>query len=162
MTRKLIEAFPMADPDILHEPPHVMAELFRFIQGEWHPSPAEKEQLSVHIVDCLHCQILLEMFVAAEVDYNRSHGLSEEPVRELFDRVKEMIHKMQQEPENIGAYIEALDLYGKKVANTMYPVMANHLKKCKACRSAVDETKTLLHEAAREGLIEPLKQGKKR
>lgn len=161
MTRKLIEAFPLADPEILHEPPHVMAELFQLVQGEWHPSPAEKKRLLAHIVECLHCQILLEMFVAAELEYNRSHGLDEVPVRALFDRLKELIHKTQQEPENIGAYIEALDLYGKKEANKMYPVMANHLKKCKACKSAVDETRTLLHEVVQEGLIAPLKQENK-
>ena len=61
-----------------------------------------------------------------------------------------------QAQEALGAYIEALESYSEAEASRKFPVLAEHLKRCKACQSSLEGTRTLLRRAEQTGLIAPL------
>ena len=154
MKRKNIETLPVADLELLKNLPHVLPKLVDLVMGEWEPTALQQEQLTMHLAECLYCQIALRQFVEAALDDDKHCGLSEEPGRQLLSQLTQIIHTTSIR-DDIGAYIETVDAQGVDEANKQFPLLEEHLKACKACRSEVDGTLYLLQQAEQSGGIAP-------
>ena len=57
----------------------------------------------------------------------------------------------------MSAYLEVLEIYGESEAQTLFPLLAAHLERCKFCWLEVEKTQALLRQAEMEGLMTPLR-----
>jgi hypothetical protein len=154
MERKVAETSPFTNPGILEQHSHYAHRLIDMVMDEWQPTSSQYEQLVTHLKECIHCQVALGMFVIVERNYDRSTGSPVVPAERLLSQITEIIHETTARDE-IGAYIEMLEAKGEKKANKKFPRFVEHLKRCKACLSDVEEIRDLLHRAKGAGLIEP-------
>ncbi|SRR6266487_6569515 len=155
MKGKTAPLLPETDPDRLDMPPHVVPQLLDMVTGNWKLTPPTLEQLLAHLVECIHCQVFLGALIAVELHNDGLDETSREEVRRLLALVTRTSHETQAQ-EALGAYIEALESYSEAEASRKFPVLAEHLKRCKACQSSLEGTRTLLRRAEQTGLIAPL------
>lgn len=153
MKRSVIETSLLNNPEILVQHPHYVHRLIEMDLNEWQPTPSQYQRLVTHLTSCLHCQVALGMLVILERDYARSSGSPVGPAEQLLSRVTELIHETTVRNE-ITAYIEMLEEKGEMKANKKFPQFFEHLKQCKACQLAVEETRELLYRAKEAGLID--------
>ncbi|MFI5422228.1 MAG: hypothetical protein ACHQ1H_14790 [Nitrososphaerales archaeon] len=139
----------------IEQPPHILPALFDLLSGEGHPTSFEREQQLGHLAECKDCQDALRTLLAIELDQDRQVGITEKPIWKLISRLTSAIEK-EQIRNDIPAYIETIELRGKEEARKRYPRLAEHLQKCKSCRSMVAGIQTLKHEAEQAGKIAPL------
>lgn len=154
MKRDVVEKSLFNNPDILVHHPHYVHRLIEMDLNEWQPTPSQFQHLVTHLAKCIHCQVALGILALIERDSARSIGSPTGPIEQLLSQVTELIHETTVRNE-ITAYIEMLEAKGKKKASKKYPQFFKHLKQCRACQLAVEETRDLLRGAKEDGLIEP-------
>jgi hypothetical protein len=140
MPGRKTQVLPETDPERLDMPPHVLPQLIDMMTGDWQPGPPDLELLLTHLVACLHCQIALATLIALELESNLSSEAAE-ALRKLLTRLTTIIHETQAQ-HALGAYIELFEAQGEDEANNKFPVLAHHLKRCKACQSTLAGTRT--------------------
>ncbi|HYU73419.1 MAG TPA: hypothetical protein VEL31_12135, partial [Ktedonobacteraceae bacterium] len=74
------------------------------------------------------------------------------PGHQLLSRLTEIIHATTVR-DDIGAYIEIADAQSIGEADKRFPLLAEHLMVCKACRRDVEGTLDLLQRAERAGFF---------
>lgn len=153
MQREVAETSPGANSESLEEHPHVVQKLINLVKNEWQPTPPQYEELLTHLTGCIDCQIALGTLIAIEREYDRATSSPVGPAEQLLSRITKIIHETKARDE-IRAYIELLEAKGEKKANKKFPQFVEHLKQCKACQLAVEETRDLLHRAKEAGLID--------
>lgn len=136
-------------PDLL-VPPHVLGTLARLVLGEWQPAPSQREQLIAHLTACSYCRTTLIVLLSAEQKYQKSNGSPDEAeVNELLAQF-ETIHREIEVSgyEQMGTYAEAIATQGKEEADQHFPVLAQHIKRCPACSSFLEDLLAFLNETA--------------
>ena len=123
--------------------------------GTWQPTTGELEQLVDHIVACKDCRKNLETFIIASIDADQPENCPGAILPGFFAKIRHIIREIDMQ-NDISAYIETLEMQDLEEAEHQFPLLAEHLKKCKACQSLLEETLTLLHRAEGAGLIAPL------
>ena len=136
-------------------PPHIMPELSKILEGEMPLTPTIQRQMVAHLRNCDHCQIAVEIMVAASLQSNTDIP-SQETARKLLKRLEEVNRSTQEQEERIAAYAEVLVTHGPEEASRRFPAFTEHLKHCQACEAKVEDTRIALREAMCAGLIPPL------
>ncbi len=135
-------------PDLLLQPPHYVGELIRFIIGEWQPDSSQQEQLAAHLTTCSSCRIALIELLLGEQEYEKrliSH--LEARIENLLMRFITIHHELEaRDIEQIAAYAETVNTEKKEAADKRFPRLAEHLKRCVACRAMLEEMLAFLKE----------------
>lgn len=139
----------------LEQPPHILPVLIDLVGGEGHPNAVEQEQILGHLAECVLCQDALRTLLAIEIERYSQICITDEQIRKLISRLSNFIEKKQIQ-QDIPAYIEASELWGKEEAQKRYPGLAEHLQHCESCRLLVSGVQNLKREAEEAGMIAPL------
>jgi hypothetical protein len=133
-------------PDLL-VPPHIVDELFHLVVGEWQPDSAQQEQLVVHLAECPYCRTALIVLLSADQKYERLNSSSEAAAHNLLTRFVTIHHEIEaQDYERMGAYAEAIIAKGREEADKLFPVLAEHIRRCSSCTSTLEDTLAFLNE----------------
>jgi len=160
MKEKTATKVPGTKSSMFDETHHILPQLEKIALGKWKSVLPDQEQMLDHLAKCAYCQSSVELFVAAALD-SISESSPKDPVRKLLKHLKNALHKIHEQEEHIAAYAEALEMHGVEEANKRFPVLAEHLKHCEACKSEVEDMRTLLRKAEEDGLIVPLREDTK-
>ena len=133
-------------PDLLI-PPHIVDKLFQLLAGEWQPDNTQQEQLAAHLMECHYCRTALIIRLAAEQEDERSYSSFESSARYLFTRFVAIHHEIElQDYELFGAYAEAIVVEGQEKADRRFPRLAEHMKRCRSCKTTLEEILAFLNE----------------
>jgi len=135
----------------------MVAKLAGLVVGVWQPTSLELEQLISHILQCQCCQTTLAALVTTNADNHENENYSEARILSLSPKLSNIIHELRTR-ENIGSYIEVLEMHGEEEAYKQFPLLTKHLKRCNACQRIVEEARFLLHQASVAEFILPLSQ----
>jgi hypothetical protein len=155
MEEKMTVTFLDVSIDTFDEHRDIVPKLAGLVIGVWQPTSLELEQLISHILQCQYCQITLEALVTTNADNHENENYSEAGILSLSPKLSNIIHELNTR-ENIGSYMEVLETHGEEEAFKQFPLLAEHLKRCNACRVIVEEARLLLHQAGVAELILPL------
>jgi len=90
----------------------------------------------------------MPFLLSAGQEYERSNSYPEGPARNLLMRFVTIHHEIEaQEYEQMGAYAEAIVAEGREEADKRFPILAEHIRRCPACKSTVEETVAFLKES---------------
>lgn len=133
-------------PELL-APPHIVDKLIHLLMGKWQPDPFQQEQLIAHLLKCPYCRITLIILLAGEHEDEKLNGTPEAPVSNLLTRFVSIHHEIEvQQFEYMGAYAEAIVAEGREEADKRFPIFAEHVSRCPACESTLEETLAFLKE----------------
>jgi hypothetical protein len=138
-------------PDLLVAP-HIVDKLVHLVAGKWQPDSSQQEQLIAHFIECSYCRTAFIVLLFAEQKYERSSGNLTASITELITCFVSIYHKIESwDHEYIGAYAEAIIAVGKEEADKRFSRLAEHIKGCRRCHSAVEDTLTFLKESESSG-----------
>src|SRR2546421_13056830 len=133
--------------DDLLVPPHIGGELIHLVLSKWQPDPSQREQLIAHLTKCPYCRTALIVLLSAEQEYEKLNSYPEVSARNLLARFVTIHHEIEaQEYELMGAYAEAIVAEGREKADQHFPILAEHIRSCPSCKSALEETLVFLNE----------------
>ena len=116
---------------------------------------AQLEWFIDHIIACEDCRRSIGTFIATSKDAEQAESYLGTINSDLLTKITQIIQEIDAQNDT-SAYIEILEVQGKEAAERRFPLLANHIKRCQACQSQLEETLTLLHRAKAAGLIPPL------
>lgn len=129
--------------------PHVMYTVRNIIAGEFSPTLEEQEHILAHLLACQTCQIDFEVLAALT---------SDDCIHKLLSHLKQAHQQSQERDELIAAYAEEVEVNGIEQANERFHEFSLHLVHCKVCKEEVEEMRSALKQAERDGLIAPLRR----
>lgn len=133
-------------PDLL-QPPHITHELFHLIMGELQADLTQQDRLTRHFVECYYCRTTFIILLTALQTTVASDSTSRTPVQELLLKFVSLDQTLAASGHaHIGAYAEAIASDGQEKADTRFPALAEHIKTCPACQSALEDTLDFLNE----------------
>jgi len=138
-------------PDMFSSP-HVASSLVRMFDEKWQLEPDEFRQLIDHLSTCTNCQRSLGLLFLASVDKFVSKGEYDDEVQAILVELKEVIHETQV-LQDLSGYADTLERNGIRKARKQYPEFAEHVKYCKECQQEVKNTRKLIREADKDGLL---------
>lgn len=136
-------ASPYFDIDADNKGTHIESNLIDMAVGTWQPTSPEMDNLVDHLMGCLYCQVTLGVLLATQQNADKSENDAQ---RKALLLLAGAIREMQIQ-DDICPYIDVLEAVGVEEANKQFPILASHLKRCKACRSEVEEIRLLLGRA---------------
>jgi hypothetical protein len=136
-------------PD-LFVPPHVLPVLMELLGGDRQQSLSQREQLLAHLAICNYCRTAVVLVLNVAQKYDRRSNDSEEPTRDLLMRFANISREIEecgvQDYELMGAYAEAIIAEGREEADKRFHTLGEHIKRCRSCESALEDTLTFLNK----------------
>lgn len=157
MKGRTVTKGPETKPPTLNKTRHILPELRKIVAGKWEPTSLDQNRLLDHFTVCTHCQMSVEVFVAATLATLSEHP-SNDSTRELLIRLKDALHRIQAQEEQIAGYAEILEMRGIKEAKKRFPVFSEHLKHCDDCKLGVEDMRDTLRQLEHDGMIKPLRE----
>jgi hypothetical protein len=146
MNRKKGAVMDRADAKLLASP-HILGKLIQLVSGKWQADPFQREQLAVHLAECSSCRTGLILLLCGEQKYEERQNTPESLISTLLAQILTVHHEIEaQGYEYMGAYAETIVAEGREKADKSFPILAEHVKKCSACHSRLEETLTFLKE----------------
>ncbi len=137
-------------PELL-APPHILDKLIDIVAGEWLADPFQLEELAAHLSVCSYCRTGLILLLRGEQKYEKQQNDPKSIAAKLLERVFTIHHEIViRGYEYMGAYAEAIVAEGRGKADKRFPILAEHIKRCRVCQTFLKETLTYLKEVEEE------------
>lgn len=136
-------------PDLL-VPPHILSLLMELLAGDSQQSLSQREHLLAHLAICNYCQTAVVLVLNIAQKYDRRSNDSEDPTRDLLMRFANISREIEecgvQDYELMGAYAEAIIAEGREEADKRFHTLGEHIKRCRSCKSALEDTLAFLNK----------------
>jgi hypothetical protein len=134
-------------PDLL-SPPHILTILLELLEGDSVQIVAQQEQVVAHLLACDYCRTAVVIALNVAQEYDHRNNDSENPTHDLLVRFASINREIEacteSEYERMGAYAETIIAKGRKKANKQFHTLSEHIKRCRSCRSALEDTLAFL------------------
>jgi hypothetical protein len=128
----------------LLEAPHVLPTLIDLFTNDVRDPYALQDKLQTHLTVCHYCRVALLTLLALVQDDEQRNKEDDSATGKLLQSFVALSHEIEASEllayEQLGAYAETIIAEGKKRADQLFPDVAEHIKTCTDCRSAVAAT----------------------
>jgi hypothetical protein len=121
----------------LTQAPHVLAQLVDLLDGTFQPTPEQETNIAAHLAICPSCQLFVELVLLALIRDEQERDQPTADARALLTRWSQIAHATLR--AKIPAYVEVRKEHGEQVANTRFPLLANHMQTCQACQAEISD-----------------------
>lgn len=128
----------------LNQAPHVLAQLMDLLRGTPLFAPAQSQQIEQHLAGCIHCQVFVELALLSMIEDAQAHNDPTEPAWQVLKHWSRITHATCK--DEIPAYVDMLMAQGEEQACTHFPLLAEHIHTCQACREEVHDLYTWLDQ----------------
>jgi len=89
--------YELGEPPDLLAPPHLLAQVFDLLIGQWHPDSVEQHEMGLHLFTCSYCRVALITLLCVAEEADRQTGASDEQAHALRERWSALHRHLEQQ-----------------------------------------------------------------